>query len=201
MYHDLITEKSWKLLQEFKRGHRFILIGGWAVYLYTKQLKSKDIDVIVGYEELERLRVEHELSKNDRLKKYEIHLEEIDVDIYVPHFSDLGLPVETIQVHTAMQEGFTLPKKEVLLILKQHAWHDRGHSLKGEKDRIDIIGLINTGIDWTAYKKLVAAHGLTSHIPRLRELLQSTIEVPELNLNAHQFSRLKREVLGKLVLK
>lgn len=199
MYHDLITDKSWKLLQQFKRRHDFILIGGWAVYLYTKQLKSKDIDVIVEYEELERLRNEHELSKNDRLKKYEIHLEEIDVDIYVPHFSDLGLPVEIIQEHTTMQEGFTLPKKEVLLILKQHAWHDRGHSLKGEKDRIDIIGLLNTGgIDWALYKKLVAAHNLASHIAGLRDLLQSTIEVPELNLNAHQFSRLKREVLSKL---
>lgn len=198
MYHDLITEKSWKLLQEFKRTHEFILIGGWAVYLYTKQLKSKDIDVIVGYEELERLRANHELSKNDRLKKYEIHLEEIDVDIYVPHFSDLGLPIEDIQTHTVMREGFMLPDTAALLILKQHAWHDRGHSLKGEKDRTDIIGLLQTGIDWTTYKKLVTTHRLTSHIARLRELLQTTIEVPELNLNAHQFSRLKRAVLTHL---
>lgn len=199
MYHDLITEKSWKLLQEFKREHEFILIGGWAVYLYTKQLKSKDIDVIVGYEELERLRAQHELSKNDRLKKYEIHLEEIDVDIYVPHFSDLGLPIEAIQTHTVMREGFMLPDSAALLILKQHAWHDRGHSLKGEKDRIDIIGLIHTGgIDWTLYKNLVATHHLISHTARLRELLQNTISVPELNLNAHQFSRLKREALAHL---
>ena len=198
MYHDLITDKSWKLLKEFQRHHKFVLIGGWAVYLYTKQLKSKDIDVIVEYDELERLRAEHELSKNDRLKKYEIHLEEIDVDIYVPHFSNLGLPIEAISKHTIVQDGFTLPTKAVLLILKQHAWHDRGHSLKGEKDRIDIIGLLNTGIDWDSYLQLVKAHKLTSHVSHLRDLLQSTIAVPELNLNAHQFSRLKREALGKL---
>ena len=198
MYHDLVTEKSWKLLQGFKRQHQFILIGGWAVYLYTKQLKSKDIDVIVGYEELEHLRKEQDLSKNDRLKKYEIHLEEIDVDIYVPHFSDLGLPIEAVQNHTAEVEGFTLPQKAVLLILKQHAWHDRGHSLKGEKDRVDIIGLLNTGIDWTLYHQLVKTHKLTSHVSRLRDLLKSTNGVPELNLNAHKFSRLKRKVLTQL---
>ncbi|MBI2552470.1 hypothetical protein HYW17_04195 [Candidatus Uhrbacteria bacterium] len=198
MYHELITEKSWRMLQDLKRQHQFILIGGWAVYLYTKQLKSKDIDVIVAYGELERLRKEHELFKNDRLKKYEIHLEEIDVDVYVPYFSDLGLPIETVQKHTAQVEGFTLPRKAVLLILKQHAWHDRGHSLKGEKDRVDIIGLLNTGIDWSLYAKLVKAHNLTSHTERLRELLQKTIEVPELNLNAHQFSRLKRKILAQL---
>ncbi len=168
------------------------------MYLYTKQLKSKDIDVIVGYEELEHLRKEQDLSKNDRLKKYEIHLEEIDVDIYVPHFSDLGLPIEAVQNHTAEVEGFTLPQKAVLLILKQHAWHDRGHSLKGEKDRVDIIGLLNTGIDWTLYHQLVKTHKLTSHVSRLRDLLKSTNGVPELNLNAHKFSRLKRKVLTQL---
>lgn len=42
-YNELITEKSWKKLQELKRKYKFILIGGWAVYVYTKTLKSKDV--------------------------------------------------------------------------------------------------------------------------------------------------------------
>lgn len=198
MYHDLITQKSWELLQELKRRHQFILIGGWAVYLYTQKLKSKDIDIIVEYKELERLRTHHELSKNDRLKKYEIHVEGIDVDIYVPFFSDLGIPVEKIGEHAVHREGFILPPKEVLLILKQKAWLDRGHSLKGEKDKIDIIGLIQEDIDWKDYKKYLAQFDLQRYAKSLVALLNSIVAVPQLNLNVHQYSRLKKSALAAL---
>jgi len=51
-WHNLITEKSFHLLQEFKKDFDFVLIGGWAVYLYTDSLKSKDIDIIVDLETL-----------------------------------------------------------------------------------------------------------------------------------------------------
>lgn len=44
-----ITEASWRGLQELKREIDFVLIGGWAVYLYSRLQKSKDIDVIVDY--------------------------------------------------------------------------------------------------------------------------------------------------------
>lgn len=198
MYHDLITEKSWKILQELKRKHKFVLIGGWAVFLYTHQLKSKDIDIIVAYEDLEKIRAHHDLSKNDRLKKYEIHQDGIDVDIYVPYFSDLGVPTETIAQHTTVVEGFHLPTKELLCILKQKAWQDRGHSIKGEKDKIDIIGLMANGINWPAYKKLTTQYDLTSYPTALSTLLASTTELPELNLNAHAFARLKKSVLAAL---
>ena len=51
-YRDSVTEASWQLLQKLKREYKFCLIGGWAVWLYTKQLKSKDIDLVVAPEEL-----------------------------------------------------------------------------------------------------------------------------------------------------
>ena len=46
-YQDLITEKSWQILIRLKSKIDFVLIGGWAVYLYTKGLKSKDIDIVI----------------------------------------------------------------------------------------------------------------------------------------------------------
>jgi len=55
-YHELITEKSFKILQDLKRKFNFILIGGWAIYLYTKTLKSKDLDIILDYDELEKIK-------------------------------------------------------------------------------------------------------------------------------------------------
>jgi len=65
-YHDLITEKSFKILQDLKREFDFILIGGWAIFLYTKALKSKDIDIIVDYDELEKFKKEFDIVKNER---------------------------------------------------------------------------------------------------------------------------------------
>lgn len=45
-YHDLITGTSWRELKQLRRYCNFVLIGGWAAWLYTKALKSKDIDII-----------------------------------------------------------------------------------------------------------------------------------------------------------
>ncbi len=42
-YHDLITKQSWEELQRLQKNIDFVLIGGWAIYLYTKALKSKAV--------------------------------------------------------------------------------------------------------------------------------------------------------------
>ncbi|MBI4139644.1 hypothetical protein HY483_01640, partial [Candidatus Woesearchaeota archaeon] len=62
-----LTEKSWSILQDIqKEKFRFVLIGGWASYLWTKQHKSRDIDIIIpDYKELEILKKKYSLNKND----------------------------------------------------------------------------------------------------------------------------------------
>src|SRR3989338_3030601 len=90
-WHDLITEKSWKLLQQLRGKFRFVLIGGWAVYLLARTQKSKDIDVIVDIETLQKLKGGYDLRKNDDLRKYEIKADDVDVDIYVPFYSKLAI--------------------------------------------------------------------------------------------------------------
>lgn len=194
MYHDLFTEKSWQVLKELKGKYHFVLIGGWAVYLYTHLLKSKDIDIIVPYEMLHQLRAHYDLYKNGRLKKYEIHIDEIDVDIYVPFFSNLGIPAEEVTLHSTVIEGFTLPQKEMLLILKQKAWGERKGSLKGEKDELDIIGLASGELEWKKYLKLLSHYYLSSYAKDLSELLSSRTETKELNINAHQYAKLKKRI-------
>lgn len=194
-YHDRVTQKSWELLGALTRRFSFILIGGWAVYLYTRALKSKDIDIIVPFEELTKLREAYDLRKNDRLKKYEISVEETDVDIYVPHYSVLGLPVEAVQEHATQIEGFTVPMREALLLLKQRAWMDRGASSKGEKDRIDIVALLESGFDPKIYRSLIVRYDLQEYPDSLKRLLQEAVEIPELELNEHRYAALKRRIL------
>jgi len=42
------------------------LIGGWAVFISTGALKSKDIDIVVDYEELSKLKEKYETAKKDK---------------------------------------------------------------------------------------------------------------------------------------
>lgn len=198
-YHDLITKKSLKTLQRLKREFDFVLIGGWAIYLYTKALKSKDIDIIINYEVLEKLKKEFNVFKNERLKKYEAKIEEIDIDIYLPFFSDLKFPIEEIKNYLQFVDGFQVPFPEILLILKTETHFDRKGTAKGNKDLIDIFSLLKEGkIDWKTYKEIIEKYNLKEMNEKLKNLISSQRAIPELNLLNHQISRLKKQVLQNL---
>ena len=110
-----------------KEGFRFIIIGGWAAYLWTKQHKSKDIDVIIpDYETLSFLKKKYVLNKNDNLKKYEVKFEEIDLDIYVPHYSTLALPVQDALKNTSFVEGFeVVSRNSSSSSNKEQSWKEK----------------------------------------------------------------------------
>jgi len=200
-WHSELVERSWRILQELKKRYEFTLVGGWAVYLYTKALKSKDIDLIVDYGTLERLGREHPLKKNMRLRKYELLLDEVEVDIYVPFFSRLGIPVEEVTARETVLEGFRVPGPEVLLILKQAAEVERAGSVKGLKDRIDILALlIRADIDWNSYKTLTKQYSLDSYRDRLRDLVErADREFDGLGItNPRQVKLIKKKILTGL---
>ena len=88
-YNDLVTQKSWKTLQELRGNVDFVLIGGWAIYLYTHSLKSKDIDLIVDFDQLDKLRKGFTVVKNERLRKYEARREEVQIDVYLGHYKNV----------------------------------------------------------------------------------------------------------------
>ena len=192
-WHDLVTQKSWEVLTDLRSRYRFTLIGGWAIFLYAKTLKSKDVDIILDYSELGRFRKEYPMTKNERLKKYESRHEEVEIDVYTPHYSHPGMPAEEVLRHTLPLEGFEVPRAEVLLLMKQHAFSQRAGSPKGEKDRLDILSLLKAGVmDWRFYNAQAKKHRPNSS-GELRELLNGIREAPELGINAHRMSRLKRE--------
>ncbi len=198
-YQEIITQKSWKILQSLKKQVDFVLIGGWAVYLYTKVLKSKDIDIIVDFSQLEELKKLGNFYKNERLKKYEVKREEIDIDIYTPFYSTVGLAVEEIQKYQDTKEGFSVLKQEALLISKLAAYESRKMTVKGQKDRLDSISLLLLpDFDFNLYKKLVKKYRMEEQIKIIEGLFRSTSEVPELNLNKHFFAKKRREILEKI---
>lgn len=140
---ELLTAASWQKLQELKNElEDFTVIGGWAIYLWAGLHKSKDIDILVDFSVLQDLKQKYELSKNPKLKKYEIKLEKFDIDIYVSHFSEFVLPTDELAKRTTIIQGFKTLTPEALLILKQAAELQRKGSIKGEKDAIDILALL-----------------------------------------------------------
>ncbi len=197
-WNSLLTEKSWEMLEKLKRDYKFILIGGWAVYLLTRQKKSKDIDIVVDIKELSKFK-EKGLRKNDNLKKYEVKQEEIDIDIYAEYYSKLAIPVEDIKKYTIKTEGFEIASPEALLILKQGAFEERKHSIKGMKDEIDIISLLFFSvINFKKYYEILKKYEMEIYIDNLKKLLVIFKDCDSLNLNPREFKLKKNKILTEL---
>lgn len=197
-YRDTVTQESWNALAGLSKTYRFVLIGGWAVWLLTKQLKSKDIDIVVDLPTLGKLKNDYSLNKNDRLRKYETRTGPVSIDIYVEHWSAPGIPAEKILKDPLSLEGFRLPQPEMLLITKQVAYRARAGSSKGRKDLVDIISLLTLErFDFQRYHALCARFD-PSLQTELKALLSGLVDAPELALNRHRFSRYKKIWLEKL---
>lgn len=196
MWREEVTDESWRLLQRLRSEFPFLLIGGWAVYLYTDRLKSKDIDIVVGLDALGRLKANYGMSKNSRLRKYEFTVGRVDVDTYVPFYSDLGVPAEELLGDSRQVKGFAVPPPELLLATKQKAELARRGSDKGLKDRVDILSLlIDADVDIKRYARLLLKHGLAGYLEELRRIvLQGDREMAE--LGAEDLGKVKRVKKG-----
>ncbi|MBI2576904.1 hypothetical protein HYV84_06830 [Candidatus Woesearchaeota archaeon] len=203
-WNSLLTEKSWGILQGIakipKEKFSFIVIGGWAAYLWTKLHKSKDVDVaLAAIGDLRYLKEHYALKKNDRLKNYEISFEEIDLDIYVPYFSRLPIPVEDLKGLSTKVEGFSVVKPEALLVLKQGAELDRKGSVKGIKDQVDIMTILcRCQVDFRDYHSLLKKYKLEHFYPRLVSIIKNFKEFEYLGLTPGEFKVRKSIVLGML---
>jgi hypothetical protein len=201
-WNEIAIDKSFKVLQELRRKFDFILIGGWAVYFLTKAIKSKDVDLIVDFEELTKLRTSIGIQKNDFLKKYEAKVEGVSIDIYVPYYSEFAIPPEEILKNTVRIENFRIPKPEVLLILKQQAELQRRNSVKGQKDRVDILCLAKSGkVNWKNYKRFLKMFKLEEYEKELRKIISSArIEFEYLGIrNLREVRKIKEGILKEMM--
>ena len=149
MWRDEIVEKSWRVLADVGGLADFILIGGWGVYLWTRKLKSRDIDICIDQENFYRLQSQllqrnYGLKRNVRLMKYEALVGDVEIDIYTPFMSKLAVPCLDMfdQKLYSLIERFKVAIPEILLLLKAQAAQQRWHAEKGVKDRVDIISLL-----------------------------------------------------------
>lgn len=200
-WNEMVLDKSFKILQELGKQFDFVLIGGWAVYFLTKAMKSKDIDIIVDFEILSEMKNAIDLRKNEKLKKYSAEIEGIDIDIYMPYYSKFVVPVKEIMSQAISIEGFKIPNPEMLLLLKQQAEFSRKNTIKGQKDRIDIIALLASGkIDFHAYKALIKKIGAEEYKKRLKEIISAAKDEFEyLGIkNLREVKKIKSKIISSL---
>lgn len=198
-YNDVITQTSFAYLQGMKKKYKFILIGGWAVYLYSKSLKSKDIDIIVDYDVLAKIKESDKIFKNERLRKYEINTGNFDIDIYVPHYSELGIDVAEIQNYVVSREGFSAPALEILLLMKLFAWYNRRGSSKGQKDELDIFSLaFLPELNWKKYLEFVKKFNFLKYNKEFAQLLKRTSSIKELEVNEQKMSKTRKRIMSEI---
>ncbi len=199
-WNNPVIERSFSVLKDMKMRYEFVLIGGWAVWLYTKKEKSKDIDIIVDFPALEKIRAEYLLKRNENLRKYEILIEGISIDIYVPYYSNLLIQPEILMKNTDIIDGFRVPIPEYLLALKQQAEIERRNSVKGMKDRVDILSLlIYEDIDMERYSKILE----NKKDEFLRELLEIVNSAKDefyyLDISSYREMKKMRNLLGERI--
>ncbi|MGB9635581.1 MAG: hypothetical protein ACPL0A_03830 [Candidatus Micrarchaeia archaeon] len=201
-WNEIVTEKSWELLVALSKEYDFIVIGGWAAYLWTRVHKSKDIDIVVDYETLRALKAKFSVNKNERLSKYEIKTGEFDIDIYVPGYSKLAVPVELILEHVEIVEGMKVPAPEVIVLLKQGAEIARRGSSKGKKDLIDILTLlIYSGFSVSKYRSIAEKLRLKAYVKELENEVRafSLRDLEYLGMDVNEFAKWKRNFLRELL--
>lgn len=154
-YPPEFTEHSRAVLQ---RVHEVVpeavLIGGWGTWVRTRGPMSHDIDLIVTRPQLAALQAQvDEMSESRHLagRKWRGTLDGIHLDLYVPHQSRLGqhlaLRTERLVVHTEVLDGWVVLEPPAHLATKLAALVDRPDSAPGDKDRHEIMALLDQGVD------------------------------------------------------
>jgi hypothetical protein len=209
MWRDDVADRSWAVLIHLRELSRFILIGGWAIYMWTRRLKSRDIDLCIDQDAFYVLQAQLQkenvpIAKNPRLRKFEARMGDVEVDIYTPFESNLIIPVKALfQNHWfAGIDQYDVALPEILLLLKSQAAVERWTSEKGLKDRIDLLSLLLYS-DWKAQFLLDLARKFDPASRYLDVLLrtvkESRVEYNYLGLKYEREGRKLRGTMGRLL--
>ena len=196
-----ITNKSWRVLNELAARVNPVLIGGWAVYLWTGAMKSADVDLFVTDGNL--WKIDARVKKHPKLKKYHALIDDVDVDIYTP--SVCGLVVSAGEVFEkrwyALVKEFDVLLPEPLLVLKCEAARARWAGRKGFKDRCDVLSLLKfERLDLKTLGELLLRYKELDIAGALREIVQKSVEEYRvLGLDPWRGRRSARDVLKKIV--
>lgn len=196
-----ITGESGNQLISLSKKYKFVLIGGWAIYMYTKLQKSRDIDMVVDYVQTRPLFADFQMRNNPSLRKYEIKFQKFNVDVYTPFYSRLSVSPQDLLNNYRVIENIMVPRVEEMLILKPGAFYDRKSSIKGQKDRVDIAGLVfYSTVDYSRLRVLLNQYKKESYMDLLLDAVGNIDRhlLPYLNLNESTYSKIRKRTLDAI---
>jgi len=201
-------ERSERVLRKLRELCDFVLIGGWAVYFWTRAVKSIDIDIYMDFSDFfflqsKLLEMGTKLKINRKLKKYEVQIDEVEVDIYTPSMCGLIVPCKDVLENNWFKviANFKVILPEPLLLLKLQAESERKSSIKGFKDRCDLIALLLLDLDLEFLSRLFKAYG-KEYAKRLLEIVKEGKEeynyAAKAKLSPRKLKTLKRRLKDKV---
>ncbi len=154
-YPPEFTERSRSVLHRVHEAvPDAVLIGGWGTWVRTGGPMSHDIDLIVTRPQLATISgLAADVSESRHLagRKWRGTLDDIHLDLYVPHQSVLGqhleLRTERLVLRTEVVDGWMVLEPPAHLATKLAALVDRPDSTPGDKDRHEIMALLTQGVD------------------------------------------------------
>ena len=151
-----MTANLWKVVADVAKltNGECVFIGGVAVYVYTQRSAAgmipeatHDVDASITIAASGTLRDYQLLTQNKRLRKAQITVHGIEVDIYVEHqnklrfdYAELAMYAEIASIGRA--SNIQLASLPHLLFLKLEALRDRSASQHGDKDRRDVAKIL-----------------------------------------------------------
>lgn len=140
------TGKSFKTLQLLAGKVDFVLIGGWAVYLYTNVQRSEDVDIAIRYSDVPFFRG-YGIEEYEGINiKYSV-IDGTVVDLFIEEYADKDLPIPVSDIfknYTILGGNIKTVNKELLLLLKLWGYF-REDEIKLRKDIVDVMSLLLYG--------------------------------------------------------
>jgi hypothetical protein len=117
----------------------------------------------------------------------------------VPYYSELGIDINKLSKNTVEIDGFSVISKEMLLVLKQIAEKNRENSIKGLKDRIDIMMLLSkTGMDFKKYMRILEENRLFDMKVRLKSIIMTFNDLKYIGINPRENKLLKDKLIKSI---
>lgn len=201
----------WSIVADLHRlcDGQAVFIGGVAVQALTHKLgvphglppeATHDVDVSVTIAASGTLRDAEMLTLNKRLKKAQITVDGIEIDVYVEYQSGLRFDYTELAMYA---ERFSIGKAtEVqiasvghLILLKIDALGARASSTHGAKDRRDLAKLLVMGSDRAGDAEIIIGFATGDDVTAMQRLLKSTAfaEITRGNAQAASKLRIKAE--------
>lgn len=89
-------------------------------------------------------------------------------------------------------------KIEWLIVLKLFTLKQRGRSVKGQKDFLDLLSLLSIDFDIEKVNWILQKYSLKYALRFFNEILSENTKASELNLNKHKYKKLKDKISENL---